>query len=155
VIEIPAGLAGDVKGSEDEALAKAARRRAAGRNGYTARGNKAGRGRRAVGGHLRRGHHVCFSRRDLKKTADAHGDGSEQITTHLVPVDKVESWIKRQLKAGKQVDLKVYSALTGRRASCTGDACVARTRATQPFNATRGQLEATGRARHGRRSVRS
>jgi ADP-ribose pyrophosphatase len=110
VIEIPAGLAGDARGSEDEALAKAARRELLEETGYTARGMK-----KVAFGVPSAG--ICdevitiFLATGLKKTADAHGDGSEQITTRLVPVDKVESWIKRQQKAGKQVDLKVYAAL--------------------------------------------
>jgi hypothetical protein len=47
----------------------------------------------------------------LKKAGDAHGDGSEHITSHLVPISRVEAWLRKQQRAGKTVDLKVYSAL--------------------------------------------
>jgi len=110
VIEIPAGLAGDIKGSEDEALVKAARRELLEETGYTARTFK-----RVASGVPSAG--ICdevitlFFARGLKFTGESHGDGSEQITTHLVPVAKVEAWINKQRKAGKEVDLKVYSAL--------------------------------------------
>ena len=110
VIEIPAGLAGDVSGSEGESLKIAAKRELLEETGYTARSLK-----QVAVGVPSAG--ICdevitlFLATGLRKTGDGHGDGSEQITTHLVPVEKVESWIKRQLKAGKLVDLKVYSAL--------------------------------------------
>lgn len=110
VIEIPAGLAGDIAGSESESLAIAAKRELLEETGYTAK-----RMKQVAVGVPSPG--ICdevltlFLATGLKKTGEAHGDGSEQITTHLVPVDKVEAWVKRQLKAGKQIDLKVYSAL--------------------------------------------
>lgn len=110
VIEIPAGLAGDIAGSESESLAIAAKRELLEETGYTAK-----RLKQVAVGVPSAG--ICdevvtlFLATGLKKTADAHRDGSEQITTHLVPVYKVEAWIKRQIKAGKTVDLKVYSAL--------------------------------------------
>jgi ADP-ribose pyrophosphatase len=110
VIEIPAGLAGDVAGSERESLATAARRELLEETGYTAT-----RLRQIAVGVPSAG--ICdevitlFLATGLKKTSPAHADSSEQITTHLVPVDKVQTWLKRQIKAGKTVDLKVYSAL--------------------------------------------
>ena len=110
VIEIPAGLAGDIAGSEGEPLARAAKRELLEETGYTAK-----RMKQVAIGVPSAG--ICdevitmFLATGLKKTGEPHGDGSEQITTHLVPVAKVEAWIKRQLRKGKQVDLKVYSAL--------------------------------------------
>jgi len=110
VIEIPAGLAGDIKGSENEALALAARRELLEETGYTAKRMK----QLAVGVPSAG---VCdeiitmFLATGLKKQGAAHGDGGEEITQHLVPLAKVEAWLNRQQREGKQVDLKVYSAL--------------------------------------------
>lgn len=110
VIEIPAGLAGDIAGSENEALADAARRELEEETGYRARKMKPlSYGASSAG--------ICdeiihlFLASGLEKVSDGHGDGSEQITTHLVPLEKVQGWLKRQQKAGAQVDLKVFAAL--------------------------------------------
>lgn len=110
VIEIPAGLAGDTKGSEGETLLAAAKRELLEETGYTAR-----RWKQVAVGVPSAG--ICdevitlFLATGLKKVAEAAGDASEDITTHLVPVAKVDAFIKRQLRKGKTVDLKVYSAL--------------------------------------------
>lgn len=110
VIELPAGLAGDIAGSEDEALLVAAKRELLEETGYTAK-----RFKQVAVGVPSAG--ICdevitlFLATGLKKVNEGGGDGTENITTHLVPVDKVEAWVKRQIKAGKTVDLKVYSAL--------------------------------------------
>lgn len=110
VIEIPAGLAGDVKGSENEPLVNAAKRELLEETGYTAR-----KWKEVASGVPSAG--ICdesitlFLATGLKKTSESHGDGSEQITSHLVPLDKVDAWIRKKQRAGYDVDLKVYSAL--------------------------------------------
>ena len=110
VIEIPAGLAGDIKGSEGEALANAARRELLEETGYQAKSMKqVAEGVPSAG--------ICdevitmFIAKGIKKVSTGHGDGSENITTHLIPIKQAHTWIKKQIKLGKTVDLKVYSAL--------------------------------------------
>jgi ADP-ribose pyrophosphatase len=110
VIEIPAGLAGDVEGHEREALADAGKRELLEETGYAAREMKAvAEGPPSAG--------ICdevitiFVARGLKKTGEAAGDGSEDITLHEVPVARVRAFLKRKIKQGCLVDLKVYAGL--------------------------------------------
>jgi ADP-ribose pyrophosphatase len=111
VIEVPAGLAGDVAGQEDEDLANAARRELLEETGYEARDMKAvGEGPPSAG--------ICdevitmFVARGLKKTGEAAGDGSEEITLHEVPLKRVPQFLKRKQKEGLLIDLKVYAGLS-------------------------------------------
>jgi ADP-ribose pyrophosphatase len=110
VIELPAGLAGDQAGHETEALEEAARRELLEETGYEAR-----RMERVAEGAVSAGMTdeiiTLFLATDIKKTCDAKGDGSEDITVHEVPVDAVLKWLEKQAEAGKLIDLKVYSGL--------------------------------------------
>lgn len=110
VIEIPAGLAGDVAGSEKEPLSAAAKRELLEETGYSARSMKPLTFGTSSAGLTDEVIHL-FLATGLKKTGDGHGDGSEQIETLLIPLEKVENWLKRQQKQGAQVDLKVFAAL--------------------------------------------
>lgn len=110
VIELPAGLAGDVAGYETEALAEAARRELLEETGYEAKQMKpVAEGPPSAG--------ICdevitlFVARNLRKTGDAAGDGSEDITLHEVPVEKVATFLKRKTREGCLIDLKIYSGL--------------------------------------------
>jgi ADP-ribose pyrophosphatase len=112
VIEIPAGLAGDVAGSEHEALAEAARRELLEETGYSPREMvEVAQGTSSAG--------ICdevitlFVARGLvrRQQREVHGDGSEKITLHEIPVDEVEAWAKRRVAEGAMVDLKVYAGL--------------------------------------------
>lgn len=110
VIEIPAGLAGDVAGSEHEQLADAAARELLEETGYAAQEMtylcegvpSAGLTDELV---------TLFRATGLTKQGAGAGDESEQITLHEIPVEQVEPWLSRQVASGKRVDLKVYAAL--------------------------------------------
>ena len=110
VIELPAGLAGDEKGHEQEDLADAARRELLEETGYSARQMK-----RVAGGAASAGMTdeviTLFVATGLKKTGDAKGDGSEDITVHEVAVGDVTAWLDARTREGKLVDLKVYAGL--------------------------------------------
>ena len=110
MIEIPAGLAGDLAGQENEDLAVAARRELFEETGYEADEMiLVGEGVSSAG--------LCnevmslYKAMGLKKTGEGAGDGSEQITVHEIPLDSVRAWLDEQRAGGKLVDLKIYSAL--------------------------------------------
>jgi ADP-ribose pyrophosphatase len=110
VIEIPAGLAGDVEGHEAVALATAAKRELLEETGYEAKTMKpVGEGPPSAG--------ICdevitmFVASGLKKTGDGAGDGSEDITLHEIPLSRVPGFLKRKQLEGCLIDLKVYGAL--------------------------------------------
>jgi ADP-ribose pyrophosphatase len=110
VIELPAGLAGDVPGAEEEELAVAAQRELEEETGYTAKTMKlAATGVPSAG--------LCdeiisiFVAEGLMKTGDGGGDASEDIVVHEVPVDHVLAWLEQKQKEDMLVDLKVYTGL--------------------------------------------
>jgi len=111
-IELPAGLAGDDPDAADESLADAARRELLEETGY-----EAGSLERVADGATSAG--LCdeivtvFLARDVRRVHEGGGDASEDITVHLVPLDRVESWIEEQKQTrGVQADLKIYAGLT-------------------------------------------
>lgn len=110
VIEIPAGLAGDVEGHETEKLAEAAKRELLEETGYEAKQMRmVGEGPPSAG--ISDEIITMFVASKLRKTGDAAGDGSEDITVHEVDVDRVEAFLKRKSREGCLVDLKVYTGL--------------------------------------------
>jgi len=110
VIELPAGLVGDVPGEGSEAFETAARRELLEETGY-----EAGDMVRLVEGVISPGlsdeQITFFLATGLKKAGTGGGDGSEDITVHEVAVDDVLSWLARRRKHGVLVDLKAYIAL--------------------------------------------
>jgi len=110
VVELPAGLAGDVPASADEELEAAARRELEEETGYRARNWE-----RLFAGPLSAGmttEVVTFFRATgLERVGEGGGEGSEKITVHEVPLDGAENWLAAQEAAGVLVDPKVYAGL--------------------------------------------
>jgi ADP-ribose pyrophosphatase len=110
VIEIPAGLAGDLAGAENEALAEAARRELLEETGYAAKEMElltqgppsAGLSTEVV---------TFFRARGLTKIAEGGGDESENIRVHLVPLAELDQWLKARQREGCLVDYKIYATL--------------------------------------------
>jgi ADP-ribose pyrophosphatase len=110
VIELPAGLAGDIAGQESEAMVAAARRELLEETGYeAAEMTFLGDGTASAG--IVDEIISLFRASGLKKTGDGAGDGEEQLTLHEVPVGEVLTWLDDRRREGKLVDLKVYGGL--------------------------------------------
>lgn len=110
VIELPAGLVGDVAGQEDERLETAARRELLEETGYeAARLERLCHGTASAG--ISNEEITLFMAAGLKKVGRGGGDAAEDIRVHEVPVDSVLAWLGAQEAHGVLVDLKVYAAL--------------------------------------------
>ena len=110
VIEIPAGLAGDLEDAENESFETAAQRELAEETGYTAlKMEFLTKGPPSAGASTEV---ITFFRaRGLKREGKGGGDENEHITVHLAPLDGIEAWLKAREKHGCLVDPKVYTAL--------------------------------------------
>ena len=110
VIELPAGLAGDIAGAEDEDLSVAARRELEEETGWTA-----ARMVRLTGGPVSAGltsEVVTFFRAEgLTRIGPGGGDASEDIAIHSVPLADAPAFLAAREAAGAVVDPKVYAAL--------------------------------------------
>lgn len=110
VLELPAGLSGDIAGEEDEPLETAARRELLEETGYEADGlsfvvdgpTSAGLSDEIIS---------LFYGRGLRKKGPGGGDSSEDIVTHLVPIADVHDFLVAKLADGVMVDPKVFTGL--------------------------------------------
>ena len=110
VIELPAGLAGDIAGAEDEDLSEAARRELEEETGYTAV-KMALIGRGPISAGLTDELLTFYRATDLQRIGPGGGDASEDIEIHRVPADQVHDWLVAKQDAGVLVDPKVYAGL--------------------------------------------
>ncbi|MCH7916666.1 MAG: NUDIX hydrolase [Planctomycetes bacterium] len=110
VIELPAGLVGDITGQEDESLEMAVQRELQEETGYVA-----GRLQRLCEGPSAPG--MCSERltlflaTDLKKVGEGGGDETESITVHEVATQEIAAWLAAKEREGADIDLKVYAGL--------------------------------------------
>ena len=108
VIDWPAGLVGDDEGSDDPA--ETARRELEEETGFSC-----GEVELLAGGPTSAGitsETVAFYRaRDVRKTGEGGGVGSEDITVHLVPLGEAEAWLRKKSKEGLLVDIKLWTGL--------------------------------------------
>ena len=109
-IEIPAGLAGDIKGKEDDPLVEAAKRELLEETGYEAQRmeyltegpSSAGLSTEVI---------TFFRAHAVKKVSQGGGDESENIQVHVVPLTELKLWMDSRRREGCLVDYKVLAAL--------------------------------------------
>ncbi len=110
VIELPAGLAGDIEGQKDEAFTAAAHRELIEETGYQAEEMViVAEGPPSAG--LASEILTVIEARGLKKIGAGGGDESEEIIVHEVPLDDVVPWLEEQSRKGKAIDVKIYGGL--------------------------------------------
>ena len=107
VLELPAGLAGDIEGAEDEPLVEAAKRELLEETGYEASTwFDLGHGPASAGLTDETIH--FFGARGLKKTGPGGGDASEDIVVREVPLAEVFATLQG---SSVLVDVKIPGAL--------------------------------------------
>ncbi len=107
VVELPAGLAGDIPGSENEALVEAAKRELLEETGYTANEwTELGSGYSSPG--LTEESIVLFLAKELEKIGSGGGVEREEITIHLVPLEGIAAWLNQKYA---KADLKLLAGL--------------------------------------------
>jgi ADP-ribose pyrophosphatase len=110
VIELPAGLVGDLSGQEAEALEAAARRELTEETGYDA-----GRMELLFDGVPSAGlcdeHITFFLATELTKVGPGGGDRNEDITVHEAPLDCLLDYLDDRVRIGVKVDAKIFSPL--------------------------------------------
>ena len=107
VTELPAGLSGDIAGSEDEPLLEAAKRELFEETGYVASSwselvscfTSPGLTDESI---------TIFFAQGLDKEGPGGGDQSEKITVHEIPFDEVLPWLRTR---GATADLKLLAGL--------------------------------------------
>jgi ADP-ribose pyrophosphatase len=108
VIELPAGLVGDVDAHEP--LAAAAARELREETGFTARALvPIGAGPIAVG--VSDEVISFFHALDLTRVGPGGGDATEEITVHEVPLGELRSFLSARAAEGLAVDPKIYAGL--------------------------------------------
>lgn len=107
VIELPAGLSGDIVGLEDESLLESAIRELLEETGYeAAHWTELTRGYSSPG--LTDESIVLFMAEGLTRSTSGGGDATESITIHEIQLDHVVPWLSAK---GAYADLKLLAGL--------------------------------------------
>lgn len=109
VLELPAGLAGDAD-HRDESLESAAQRELFEETGY-----RAGKLEKLLTCPSSPGMSSeivsIFYASGLERAGNGGGDGSEDITVHHVPLERVPEWLRARESEGIMIDPKIYAGL--------------------------------------------
>jgi len=110
VIELPAGLVGDVAGEEKESFEVAARRELLEETGYYASRLSFLFEGPATSGVTNEIVSFYFAS-DLEKKGEGGGDATENIKVHVIPIDDVVQWTQGKVKEGYLLDPKIFAGL--------------------------------------------
>jgi ADP-ribose pyrophosphatase len=109
-IELPAGLVGDLRGSENEPFELAAQRELEEETGFRgARWSKVLETPSSAG--LSSELVTYFRATGLTRVGPGGGDETEDITVHVVPLGEVPAFLMAKLAAGVWIDPKVFVGL--------------------------------------------
>lgn len=110
VLELPAGLVGDLPGRESEPFELAAARELEEETGY-----RAGRLQRLLTGPNSAGSNssqmTFYLATQLSKVGPGGGDEHEAITVHVIKLAEAWPWLQAQEAAGKALDPKIFAGL--------------------------------------------
>ena len=110
VIELPAGLAGDLPDARDEDFRDAARRELLEETGYEAENIEfLCEGPPSAG--LTSEIQTLLRATGIRKTGPGGGDESEDITVHTIALDQLDNWLSGAMQRGCLVDPKIYAGL--------------------------------------------
>ena len=110
VIELSAGLVGDIPEQEDEDMALAAGRELVEETGYEAREvTFLARGPSSPG--LSSECLALFLATGLRRVGPGGGVEHEDITVHEIALSEVDGWLRARAGAGVHIDVKVYAGL--------------------------------------------
>jgi ADP-ribose pyrophosphatase len=110
VVELPAGLAGDLPGEHEESMQRAAERELFEETGYRAREWTLATSGPSSGGLTDEIVHF-FVARGLTLEGPGGGDDSESIEVHAVPLQHLHAWLDERVAAGEAVDPKLWTGL--------------------------------------------
>ena len=110
VLELPAGLVGDLTDRPQESLQEAARRELLEEVGYQATtwsewvtvASSAGLTDECV---------TLFFAQELEKVSPGGGDASEKIIVHEIPLSQIDEYLDQRIEAGTLLDGRVYAAI--------------------------------------------
>ncbi|MDT8410353.1 MAG: NUDIX hydrolase [Wenzhouxiangellaceae bacterium] len=110
VIELPAGLVGDIEDQAGESVLDAAARELVEETGYqAARLHEIMRCPTSAG--MTDETAVFIAAQGLTRVGPGGGDDSEDIVVHVIAAQSIDAWLDEQYRSGKAIDPKIYSAL--------------------------------------------
>lgn len=110
VVELPAGLAGDLTDAREEDLVDAARRELEEETGFCA-SSWSVLGESPVSAGLTSETVQLFLATGLTRHGEGGGDDSEDIEVHRIPLSEVPTWVRSRQELGEMVDYKVWVGL--------------------------------------------